>query len=94
MEQALTALPAQLETITHGRPTMTTTTTRPFHLYRTAFHGGGLLSRHYSVEAAEKARRRAQSDCTCGCAVVVAAQDVEALPSADRASSPYAAATR
>ena len=65
-------------------------------LYRTAFHGGGLLSRHLTREAAEQAQRRAvgPTDCTCGCAVIVDRQvDPEPRPAAECAD-PYAPATR
>jgi hypothetical protein len=42
-------------------------------LYRTSFHGGGLISHHRSLEAAERAQRRwsGDTDCVCGCAVIV-----------------------
>lgn len=43
-----------------------------YRVYRTNFHGGGLLSRHRTRAAADKAaQRRASSECTCGCVVVI-----------------------
>lgn len=72
-----------------GRPAL------PFVVVRTAFHRGGLVSRHRTREAAEAARHRfAARDCTCGCAVVVTREEYEALPGANDARSPYAPARR
>ena len=44
-----------------------------YGLYRTSFHGGGLISRHHTEELAEAARRRwvGDTNCICGCAAVV-----------------------
>ena len=43
-------------------------------VYRTAFHGGGLISRHYTQAEADCAARRwvGETDCLCGCAGVIA----------------------
>jgi hypothetical protein len=65
------------------------------YVVRTAFHGGGLRSRHRSEGAAERATIRARiGDCVCGCAVVVAAIDYPTLETQDRNQSwshnPYA----
>lgn len=62
---------------------------------RTAFHGGGIVSRHYTDAAAHKAAKRiATGDCTCGCAGVVRRDRLADLESVDRNSSwthdPYA----
>lgn len=44
----------------------------PFEVYRTAFHGGGLISRHHTRELADKAAQHYRmSDCICGCAGVI-----------------------
>ena len=65
----------------------------PWLLVWTAFHGGGIVSKHKTATAAAKAKRRHKSDdCTCGCTKIIAASDVEELPTADNASSPYHAA--
>jgi hypothetical protein len=55
-------------------PVRHTYRTPAWRVYRTAFHGGGLVSKHYTREAAERAARRwiGNTDCTCGCAGVVA----------------------
>lgn len=63
------------------------------YVVRTAFHGGGVVSRHRTREAAERAAARyRRGDCTCGCAQVIPAEQYEALPEAMSALSPYAAA--
>lgn len=68
----------------------------PYYLVRTAFHGGGVVSRHWTEANAERARKRwvGPTDCTCGCAVVVAAEDYATLPRVDQNPSAYAAARR
>lgn len=44
----------------------------PYEVYSTALHGGRLLSRHRTREAAERAVRRYRCvDCLCGCAGVI-----------------------
>lgn len=44
----------------------------PFRVYLSAFHGGKLISRHATEQAAETAARRLRmTDCVCGCAYVV-----------------------
>lgn len=63
-------------------------------LVRTGFHGGGVVSTHRSVAAAERAQRRYQStQCECGCAVVVPVEEYDALR-ASSDSGPYAPARR
>jgi hypothetical protein len=48
----------------------------PFAVFTTAFHGGGMVSQHETLEAAYKASRAYGSkDCLCGCAGVVNADD-------------------
>lgn len=43
-----------------------------FAVVRTAFHGGGTISFHISLEAARRAEHNyAQGDCTCGCCAIV-----------------------
>ena len=64
----------------------------PYRVFRTKFHGGGLISRHATESAAEKAARSHKiGDCKCGCAVVVGPRDEEPR---DRSEdlSPYAPA--
>jgi hypothetical protein len=66
-----------------------------YALYRTQFHGGGLVSRHGSLEAAEKAQRshRGGTDCICGCYVVVDHErDPAPAPAGAEPQNPYRAA--
>lgn len=66
-----------------------------FYVVRTAFHGGGIVSRHTTRELAEAAARRyASKDCSCGCCGVVAAADYASLPNISSSPSPYALAAR
>jgi len=72
---------------------MTTTERFPYRVYRTQFHGGGLLSRHATMAAAESAvRREKNSGCICGCAVVVGPGQAEPAP-AHEGNDPYRAAS-
>ena len=74
-------------TAKRGRPAF------PWLVVRTAFHGGGIVSRHRTREAADARRDTyASGGCTCGCAVVVAASEYNALRVTS--DSPYAAARR
>ena len=58
-----------------------TTTRYPYYAVRTAYHGGGIISRHTTRALAEQAARRyAAKDCACGCAGAVATIDYAALP--------------
>lgn len=52
-----------------------------YRVYRTAFHGGGLVSSHKTEAAAEEAARRARGNtaCTCGCFKVVPPYEEPAL---------------
>lgn len=44
----------------------------PYEVYATAFHGGHMISRHHTREAAERAvRRYRMGECVCGCAGIV-----------------------
>lgn len=68
-----------------------------FYLMRTAFHGGGVVSRHLSQLTAERKRAKvlSRTECTCGCVVVVPAQEYASLPLVGSdASTPYAAARK
>jgi len=61
----------------------------------TKLHGGGILSRHYSEAAAERAAARwRMAACTCGCCGVVAIKDLASVPGdsarLDSTVSPYA----
>lgn len=65
----------------------------PWLVVRTAFHGGGIVSRHrYERTANAAALRYASKHCECGCAGVVAAADYDSLPVHSEVSSPYALA--
>jgi hypothetical protein len=68
-------------------------TTLQWAVVMTAFHGGGLVSRHHTREAAEQAAHRQRlRDCVCCCAVVVRSCNVDSLPLAIDADSPYSPA--
>lgn len=65
---------------------------------KTAFHGGGIISRHYTEKAAQDAADRYQiGDCICGCAGVLRRDHLDGLESLDRNTSythnPYALVT-
>ena len=46
-----------------------------YEVWRSAFHGGKLLSKHRSPRAAVRSQRAAQtSDCMCGCAYILDTQ--------------------
>ena len=59
---------------------------------RTAFHGGGVVSKHKSATAALLKARSGKSDCTCGCFTVIPASKIDSLPYASECRSPYTAA--
>jgi len=65
-----------------------------WRVYRTAFHGGGLISAHYTQGSAERASRlwRGDTDCICGCAGVVAPweQPCDAERNRNLTHNPYA----
>lgn len=63
-----------------------------WYVVATAFHGGGISSRHRSEAAAEKAASKHRGTCTCGCVGVISAEDYENLRTADKCTSPYALA--
>lgn len=47
-----------------------------YHVYATAFHGGGLISSHRVAERAlARSVKEQVGDCTCGCAAVVASAE-------------------
>lgn len=59
-------------------------------LVRTAFHGGGIISKHRKLVCAIAAQRRyAMTDCVCGCSIVIEAERYENLPVAMDAKAPY-----
>jgi hypothetical protein len=61
-----------------------------FYLVKTRFHGGGIISQHRTMEAAEAAATRwTVKSCTCGCCGVVAICDYNNLPDYDDCRSPY-----
>lgn len=64
----------------------------PWRVFATAFHGGRLISRHATREAAETAARRwRMSDCVCGCAGVVGPGEQPGTQAdQERWSNPYA----
>jgi hypothetical protein len=65
----------------------------PWLVVNTAFHGGGIVSRHYSaLRALERMRGERVGDCVCGCVDVVQESEYDTLPNAHDARSPYAAA--
>ncbi len=48
----------------------------PFRVYLSAVHGGELISRHATEQAAVSAARRLRmTDCVCGCAYAAVLRD-------------------
>ena len=65
----------------------------PYYVVRTSFHGGGVVSRHRTLERAALALLAYRSDnCTCGCAEIVPASEWDELPYAVDSRNPYGAA--
>lgn len=64
----------------------------PYAVYATAFHGGRLISRHHTLEAAQKAAAKWRlSGCMCGCAGVMGpGQEPGTQAQQDTYSNPYA----
>ena len=61
----------------------------PWLVVRTAYHGGGIVSRHRQIlRALAVIKRYPCGDCTCGCVGIVLAADYESLRDANTAS-PY-----
>jgi len=72
---------------------MSNQTKLPYRIYRTAFHGGGLVSRHHTQELAEVAASKfRRGDCVCGCCAVLGPGEVPADAEYNRniAHNPYA----
>jgi hypothetical protein len=64
-----------------------------YYVVATAFHGGGLISRHHSRAAAErKASLWKSKECVCGCCGIVTAAEYDKLPLHTETRSPYALA--
>lgn len=58
-----------------------------YAVVRTAFHGGGVISSHKSLAAAERAAKKYRSvGCVCGCCAVIpiTAQAREEMPNTGR----------
>jgi hypothetical protein len=65
----------------------------PYLVVRTAFHRGGVISRHRTLRAAGLAAAKyGRGECACGCCHIVAASEYDDLPYAQDSRSPYAAA--
>lgn len=67
----------------------------PYEVYASAFHGGRLISRHRSLAAAQRARKKwvGNTGCLCGCAGIIdrsAGQRPGTRSDQDRYSDPYA----
>jgi len=72
---------------------MKTQSKMPYRVYATAFHGGGLISRHHTQELAEAAAHRYRSgDCVCGCCAVLGPSEAPGDAEYNRniAHNPYA----
>ena len=64
-----------------------------FEVYATAFHGGRLISRHRTREAAERAvKKYRMTDCVCGCAGVIDTRTEQpgSVADQDHYNDPYA----
>ncbi len=61
------------------------------YVVRTAFHSGGIVSKHKSRKAAERSAKRwtGNTECQCGCCGVVPAEELSLLVAATDARSPY-----
>jgi len=65
----------------------------PYLVVRTAFHGGGEVSRHKSLGRAAMALLRYQAGaCSCGCAEIVPEGEYGELPHASDSHNPFGAA--
>ena len=65
----------------------------PYLVVRTAFHGGGEVSRHKALDRAAMALLRYRAgECSCGCAEIVPASEYDELPHANESHNPYGAA--
>lgn len=61
-----------------------------FAVVKTAFHGGGVISYHYSADQADRAARKfRQPDCSCGCCRVVPVAELATIPEYDGTQKPY-----
>lgn len=58
-------------------------TTGPWAIAKTAFHGGGIIGKRYQTATAaiRAARRYSAGDCQCGCAGVLPTAEIDNLPS-------------
>lgn len=66
---------------------------KEYFAVKTAFHGGGIISRHSTRELAEAACRRFKmTDCTCGCCGVILVKDYYNLPNSIDIQDPYSLA--
>lgn len=76
--------------------------TYPYYLVRTANHGGGVVSRHWTCQGATLAMAKWRDrtkflhdkPCDCPCVTVVAAVDYQYLYRASESPSPYIAARK
>ena len=66
----------------------------PWCVFKTQFHNGGLVSRHRTEAAAERAARlrRGKTECACGCVCVVNVEAAGQPAPAHEGGSPYRAA--
>lgn len=65
----------------------------PYLLIRTAFHRGGIISRHRTLRTAGLAAAKySRGKCACGCCHIMAPSEYRSLPYAQDCHSPYAAA--
>jgi len=64
----------------------------PYEVYYSAFHGGRLISRHATIEAAKRsARKHRFTDCVCGCTGIIGPdQRPGTVADQDMYSDPYA----
>ncbi len=81
---------AQIEAEIEGYGYYHGNTPGPYLVVRSAFHGGGIVSRHRSLKAAARAVvEERNAECCCGCAGIVPASREDEIPSRNGTCTDY-----